>query len=208
MEPDRSFSRQSRMRIRSPWRMKRVSIVFFVAVMLCAPVNPAIADRATARDANDSPGPLDLRYFAHGHHRGLLTHRLGLHEDWRGRLLAGDKAWIGIWIDTSLNSPDESSERFIRINYTKARGLHAFMYDGSAPDFLRKVASVRVTRPNQRSVRIRFRASLLGETEKYEWFVETSIQRKRCGGGAIEDEGALEWGNCFDGSDRQMIHRL
>ena len=182
--------------------MKRAVLSLLMAATIALPT-ATFADTGRVEDARDREGPLDLKFATHGHRDGRLSHRIGMHDGWRSRVLAGRKNWIGIWISTNEPARVEGSERFVQVDYKRGRGLHATVYRG-APGELEKVGSARVHRLSDRVVRVTFSRRLLGRgVDHYKWFIESSAERSGCGPGVI-NEGALSYGSCGDTTNARM----
>ena len=157
--------------------MKRAALLLVLALGL-APV-PAAADGDAFRDPDEqpfceSPGPcpdgdyMDFRRVAHGHGKapGTLRHGIETRLRWRTKTLGGRHGTtIAIDFDTD---GDRGVERQLRIR-RKAGELVARMLRGKFQD--KEVPGrVEVWRPDHRSVKVRFRAGLLGaDVAEYRW---------------------------------------
>ena len=189
----------------------RSTVVACGALILCLlGMAPASADRASKTDAEDSPGLLDIARVAHGHRDGRLVHRIRTHEPWPARRLDRDTRWIVFWISTNDRPRQpEGFERLIWIHYARGR-LRGAVYQPSTTDGYygphERVGKVRVTRPDARTVVVRFEARLLDENlRNYRWWAQTSWETER---GPCAEDGMVvdnhngypfsESGTCFD----------
>ena len=186
--------------------MRRALLLSLVIVALL--IAPAGATRTRGIDRDDSPGRLDIRSAAHGHHDGELVLRTSTYERWRGSDLRGYNRWNVFFVSTNDGPNDpEGFERYIWVDYRRGK-LRAVVLRSSGgmhaqPDDVVGKATVR--RPNKRSVVVHFPTRLLGEDiTNFRWFAETSWESRR---GPCEADGfsvadnphpfGLD-GSCFD----------
>jgi hypothetical protein len=157
--------------------MKRVMVgVFAIALFL---VMPAFADTAERSDPDDSPGVLDIATVAHGHHHAYgrlkLEHTITMFEAWG---LDDINSNDSIQIEFQLPGDNRTSppERLLVIN-VKNGELRAKLYNtlGDPPKF---IANVSLSRPDGKSVRVRFGKHLLRKGLKsYKYRVFTYYEK-------------------------------
>ncbi|MEA2452385.1 MAG: hypothetical protein QOG04_1095 [Actinomycetota bacterium] len=140
---------------------------------------PAFADTGEKSDPDDSPGVLDIASVAHGHHfafgRNKLEHTITTQESWG---LDDVNSNDSIQIEFQLPGDNRTSppERLLVIN-VKNGELKAKLYNtlGDPPKF---VANVSLSRPDNRSVRVRFGKHLLRKHLKsYKYRVFTYYEK-------------------------------
>ncbi|HXV32418.1 MAG TPA: hypothetical protein VD769_00305 [Gaiellaceae bacterium] len=138
-----------------------VGAVAGVAFLLASA--PAWADVKGVSDGNDVPGPLDIKRVAHGHAGASVTHTLTTFQPFSSSLLRDP---YGITFQFDTNGSPASFERFVFVFWGNGR-LRAALTTRT-----RFVASVRVSRPNARAVRITVRKALLN-AGGYRWLAAT-----------------------------------
>ena len=124
-------------------------------------------------DYFENAGPrLDIASISHGHSGKLLVHRVAMGRNWRNSLLdAGHRGQISLYFNLDR---DAAFERRLDL-YLRRGKLAGVVRAGS-----RRVASVAVTRPNAKTVEMRFARTSLGAGGlTYGWFAFAGIACKR-----------------------------
>ena len=151
---------------------KRFGLVLGVLLLFGS---PAAADTVARSDGEQTSGSLDIKAVSHGHRGTRLTHTLRTYERWRNRALRDDSSWIALIFDRRPDSLDD--DRYLRIDYSKERGLYARMTTFGAHGPGSFIGRVDVRRLTQRSVKVRFPKRFLGRSvSRYEWRAITSFE--------------------------------
>ena len=166
------------------------------------PVSPATADSFNTSDEDlDGYMFLDIAEVAHRHDGRSLVHRITTHQGWAEDDLDNGSR---ILFKCSFDG-DHQAEREIRVDVENGE-LSAVMYSGAG----RRLREVKLTRPNQRSVRVRFPRRLLEPgIDRYVWRAKTIAHG--CDDPNTEINPVAASMRCFDyaPNDRQQItHHL
>ncbi|MDP9068293.1 MAG: hypothetical protein M3N53_08120 [Actinomycetota bacterium] len=168
--------------------------VLFVLLALLLVGSPAAADTAKRADGEATSGPLDIKAVSHGHHGTRLVHTLRMYEEWRNPDLRDDSSWIALLFDRRESSLDD--DRYLRIDYSEERGLHARMTTFGTHGPGEFIGRVDVSRPTRRSVRVRFPKRFLGRAVKrYEWRAISSFEDA---GTCRSNPDSASQGGCID----------
>ena len=155
----------------------------------------ALADVVTRHDGEAADnGPLDIKVVSHGHRDGGLIHTLTTYEPWRNRALRHSSSWIALMFDRRSGSFGD--ERYLRIEYSQDKGLHARMTTFGTHGPGEFIGRVDVWRPTRRSLRVRFPRRYLGRNvSRYEWRATTSFEdRATC----RSSPDSADQGGCID----------
>ncbi|MDP9067979.1 MAG: hypothetical protein M3N53_06500 [Actinomycetota bacterium] len=181
--------------------MRRVVVSVVALGLLWGAPSAALADRAGVRDAEDTPGLLDIRSVSHGHDsRGRLVHTVRTFPEWKTRALPRtDENYVGFVFESG--SGEFGSDRFVWVRRSDQGRLYAELYrveTHANGEFLRRVP---VWRPNRRSVTIAIRPRFLGTefADGYRWRAITSFE-KGADGPCRRDREASSFptGHCTD----------
>lgn len=179
---------------------------------LVVSATPAAADRTAERDASDTAGPLDIARIVHKHRKGrpsIFIHKIVMHDRWANSAISSrhDSRWITVTFDVrraGYGCIGCISEREVIITSEGGR-VHAALYNhlGDPP---RKLANLRVWRPDHRSVAFSVRKSqLMGRSrDHYDWGVGTVYHKRG-------DEDCPPRRSCFDYAPRRrqlLRHQL
>ena len=185
--------------------MGRWLVVTVVMITGVLSVSPAAADRGRLKDANDSPGILDIRKIAHRHRQGgRLTHTVRTYEAWRVRELPrNNENYISFYMDDG--TAKTKSDRFVWVRRSRNNRLRARLYRPLTHPNGEFLGAVRVWRPDRRSVRISLRTTQLGKAmaDGYRWRVTSSFESAKSEG-CPKDNTASSFpaGNCIDNTPR------
>lgn len=184
--------------------MKRraIATTCLLAGLMLLPGVTAFADVQSRTDRVEDYRPfLDIAKITHRHDGRTLVHRLSTHEAWATEDLDnGSKISFKFSFDE-----DHQAEREVRVDVEEG-GLSAAMFSGGG----RRIADVRVTRPDDRSVRIRFLPRLLEPgIDRYVW--RTRVTAHGCDDPNTETNPVAASQRCWDyapNDRRQIVHRL
>jgi hypothetical protein len=167
-----------------------------VAAALLVPTQ-ALADGGRFRDPDEqpfceTPDPcpdtdyIDFRKVTYGHGRsaGILRHGIVTRERWKTKDMGGPHG-VTIYLELDVDG-DRTAERMLRMR-RKDGELRARMFRGK---HLRKAigGSLRVWRPNQRSIKVRFPLRLLGDDlDRYRWSAGWYNRNVGCAGSCHTD---------------------
>jgi hypothetical protein len=111
--------------------------------------------------------------------------------------------YVGFYFDDGTT--DNEGDRFVWVRRSARRGLYARLYQPGTHANGKFLTTVRVWRPNRRSVRINIRPRQLGDalSEGYRWRVTTSFESADSKG-CPEDNtvSSFPTGNCIDNVPR------
>lgn len=187
-------------------------VVVLVTLLVAMAPAPAGADRGLDRDADDTAGPLDIARIVHKHRKGrpnVFVHKIVMHDRWTNRAISSrhDSRHITVTFDVrraGYGCIGCISEREVVITSQEGR-VQATLYNhlGDPP---RKLADLRVWRPNDRSVAfaVRKRQLMRKARDHYQWGVGTTYQRRG-------DEDCPPRRSCFDYAPRRrelLRHQL
>jgi hypothetical protein len=175
---------------------------------------PAGADRDARTDANNSAGPLDIARIVYEHRPGnssILVHKVVMQERWTNRVLSssvrdnrGIRVTFNIRPRVGYSCIGCITEREVFVD-VKDGDLRAILYNhlGDPP---RKIADLRVWRPNRRTVAfaLKKRQLMRRDRDHYDWGVGTIYMRRG-------DESCPRRDPCFDlapGRQRLLRHDL
>ena len=180
--------------------VKRLALV--VAALLLAPV-AALADGDAFHDGDEQPfcedpnaecpddDYMDFRRatFGHGKTRSVVRHGVRTMKRWKTKDLGGRH---GVTIYVHLNTDDDGRvERSLRIR-RKHGELRGRMFRGKYFD-KRVHGSVRVWRPDGRSIKVVFRVRMLGDdVDAYRWGVSWARRGIGCLGSCHSDHAPDE----------------
>ena len=157
---------------------RRLSIGFACAGMLLLGAAPGLADRASLHDSNDAFGRLDIKTITQGHTTGarrMLMHRIETYGSWDKSSLRHEGSYIHLLFTTDK---DNRPERALVIDVQNRR-LVAQMHSWHNGEVGENVyGRARVSRPNNRTVRVTFRRTLLGaNVTEYGWHVDSQFHQ-------------------------------
>ena len=143
--------------------MRQVLVATAVVVSVLAGTQTAFAGTGTTPDANDRPGPLDIKSASQGHQGSArVTHTITTFSSWRiGILGTNTPNFFSVEISTDS---DRAPERTVLA--FSAQGRMVGWVFGPNGQF---VGSATASRPNNRSVRVSILRSRLGSPAGYRW---------------------------------------
>ena len=180
----------------------RIRTACLMTALILMPGVPAKADIGGANDPQEDFLFLDIAEISHRHDGRALLHRVTTYEDW-----ATDDLDNRSKILFKFSFDDDSyDEREVRVDVEDGV-LSAVMYSGAN----KRIAEVDVSRPDARSVRIRFPSRLLEPgIERYTWRTKTIAHG--CEDPNTDTNPIAASMRCFDyaPNDRkkQVVHRL
>ena len=156
--------------------MKRcAALVLLISLFVAVPTS---ANEARRRDPNDTRGPLDIKYIAHGHASGkLLWHKVAMRSPWGKRALRGGN-------DITFGLSNDGEDRFDEVHVTVdvADGkLGAWIYgyiEGSDYAGVGESKPIKFTRPNRMTIKIFFDQSWVDRRDRYAWDLWTSYRKR------------------------------
>lgn len=184
-------------------RRGKTATACFLAALMLLPAVAASADGHAERDEDlDRFMFLDIAEVSHRHDGRSLIHRISTHEAWATEDLDNRSK---IFFKFSFDN-DSYDEREVRVDVEDGV-LSAVMYSGAN----KRITEVEVTRPDDRSVRIRFLPRLLKpDISHYTWRTKTIAHG--CDDPNTETNPLAASMRCFDyaPNDRhdQVAHRL
>ena len=154
----------------------RKGLVVALAVALLVFGSPALADKGTFPDRNDTSGRLDMKRFAHGHAGiGAVVHKVTMFRGFPSRLLKAPSPakkqlkpnTVWFFFDTNR---DNRAERAVAVRWNRGQ-LRAVVTSQSGMVF----GKAKASRPNQRTIKIKVKHGLLGRNRfrPYEWWPNT-----------------------------------
>lgn len=143
--------------------MRQVLVVTAVVVSVLAGTQTAFAGTGTTPDANDRPGPLDIKSAAQGHQgTSRVTHTITTFSTWgTGLLGTSTPNYFAVEISTDA---DRAPERIVLMFSAGGR-----MVAGVFRPTGQFVGLANASRPNRRSVKVSILRSRLGGPEGYRW---------------------------------------
>ena len=161
------------------------------AVLVCVILSPATAnaDRLRVSDPNDVPGRLDILSVAHGHgsRQGLVTHSVRVARGFPSRLLKRNGAFElffsgqpGGCVSTHILIDSTNDGTRARMRFVDPLGCGSFDDSGGSTQY--QPIDAIVTRPNQRTMKIKLNRKLLPGRGDYGWYAETRFRKRstRC----------------------------
>ena len=160
-------------------QMRRLSVCLLCAGMLLVVAAPGLADRAALHDRNDAFGRLDVRTITQGHldtsARRMLLHRIDTFGTWDKDSLRHEGAYIHILFTTDA---DNRPERMLNVDTVDNRlvaEMRSWRKKGVGETIY---GHARVSRPDNKSVRVVFPRKLLGRgVDEYGWHVDTQFHK-------------------------------
>jgi hypothetical protein len=163
--------------IRGRWR--RALALTAVALLALVGAEAARPGGATVSDGNDTRGRLEIKSVSQGHSGAKITHTIRTFSRWPKSLL--DEQHSNSFLMLINTDRDRVIERFVFIITTRGR-LAAGVLTSSG-NFLGRAD---VSRPDQRSVRVKFSKSRLGNPPSYRWQGFSSFQGGGCNSGCVD----------------------
>ena len=171
---------------------RRVSLVA-LAILLAAPA-AVLADSGLAKDADDTPGRLDVHQIRHGHGaRGsMIRHRIDMYGQWRDRILRKKgPGHLHILFSTRGSNCAEKRVTIKRKNGELQAFIQEYKPAGCGPNddvfeigFPERL-DADIERKRGRAIVVTFdKHELRKRIQRYTWSVETVIESDKCG-----DEG-------------------
>jgi hypothetical protein len=183
--------------------------------MLCGLLMPsAHGDSSRTGDPNDTRGRFDVRAVRQSHDGERILHSVHTFKRWGSTRLSGDESYIGFYLDAGEEGT--KGDRFVWVRFKPSRGLYAQLFRPLTHANGERLGSVRVARPDLRSVAISLRRGQLTEglANGYRWRVTTSFE-KSTKKGPCGDDGEVSsfpTGACIDNvprlSRKGLRHRL
>ncbi len=192
--------------------MRRTIVVVLVMLLVAMTPAPAGADRALDRDADDTAGLLDIARIVHKHRKrrpNVFVHKIVMYDRWTNSAISSphDSRRITVTFDVrraGYGCIGCITEREVVIT-SQSGDLRAVLYNhlGDPP---RKLADLRVWRPNDRTVAfsVRKRQLMRKDRNHYDWGVGTIYQRRG-------DQDCPPRRSCFDYAPRRrelLRHQL
>jgi hypothetical protein len=150
-----------------------------VALLALVGAEAARAGGATVSDGNDTRGRLDIKSVSEGHSGAKITHTIKTFSRWPKSLL--DEQHSNSFLMLINTDRDRVIERFVFIITTRGR-LAAGVLTSNG-NFLGRAD---VSRPDQRSVRVKISKSRLGNPPSYRWQGFSSFQGGGCNSGCVD----------------------
>jgi hypothetical protein len=150
-----------------------------VALLALVGAEAARAGTTTVPDGNDSRGRLDIKSVSQGHSGTKVTHTIKTFARWPKSLL--DEQHSNSFLMLINTDRDRVIERFVFIITTRGR-LAAGVLTSNG-NFLGRAD---VSRPDQRSVRVKISKSRLGNPPSYRWQGFSSFQGGGCNRGCAD----------------------
>jgi hypothetical protein len=150
-----------------------------VALLALVGAEAARAGGATVSDGNDTRGRLDIKSVSQGHSGAKITHTIRTFSRWPKSLL--DEQHSNSFLMLINTDRDRVIERFVFIITTRGR-LAAGVLTSNG-NFLGRAD---VSRPDQRSVRVKISKSRLGNPPSYRWQGFSSFQGGGCHSGCVD----------------------
>lgn len=181
-------------------KAKLMGWVGLLLVVLLSGSPIAVADSEAIRDANDTPGQLDIRAITHRHNEERLVHEIVTFDAWRSRVLSSDRDWLAFEFSTDRS---DGWERLVWIRHSERRGIFGKLYglgEQRAPVFIRRV---RAWRSDVNAVAIAMTLDDLAASrgDNYRWLASSSFQTRRgpCRStGTSYDDAFPPQGTCWD----------
>lgn len=199
----------------SPRRARRVRAVLVLCALSAVVVLPGTAagDAGLARDPDDTPGRLDVRYIRHGHgtRAALIRHRISTRGEWRNRLLRRKGAGrIYLIFSTSGGNCAELRMRVARRKGELRAAIQSYDPLGCGPNddfggqsnFQRVDAEIERRRGTELIVTFPKRELDPG-LDEYSWSLWTELKSRRC------DRRCTDYGpDEGDGRRGVLVHDL
>jgi hypothetical protein len=150
-----------------------------VALLALVGAGVGRAGTTTVPDGNDTRGRLDIKSVSQGHAGTRVTHTIKTFGRWPKSLL--DEQHSNSFLMLINTDRDRGIERFVFIITTRGR-LAAGVLTSSG-NFLGRAD---VSRPDQRSVRVKISKSRLGNPPSYRWQGFSSFQGGGCNSGCAD----------------------
>jgi hypothetical protein len=188
-------------------------LAFSAMAFLLASTGTAVGDAGIARDPDDAPGRLDVRYIRHGHgtRMGLIRHRISTRAEWRNRLLRRKGAGnVFLIFSTTGGNCAELRMRIVRRSGELRAGIQSYDPIGCGPNddfggqsnFRRVDAEIERRRGTDLIVTFPKR-ELDPDLDEYSWSVWTELRSRRC------DRRCTDYGpDEGDGRRGVLVHDL
>ena len=166
----------------------RKGLVLALAFALIVVGSPALADKSTFGDRNDTRGRLDMKRFTHGHAgSGAVVHTITMFKGFPSRLLKAPSPpkkqlkpnTVWFFFDTNR---DNRAERAVAVRWNRGK-LRAVVTNQNGRVF----GHGKVTRPNRRTVKVEVGHGPLGRRRfrPYRWWPNTyyrgsDVCRRKC----------------------------
>ena len=156
------------------------------AAALSLVLTPTVAaDTLRVPDLNDVPGRLDFKAVAHGHgaRKGMVTHRISTRRAFATRLLRRNGS-LELFFSgrpggcISWHVVLDSTKRGLRARGRMIDPLGCGKFDDSGASGPFEPVDATLTRPNDRTVKIRLSRKLLPGRGDYGWYAESSFRKR------------------------------
>jgi hypothetical protein len=159
----------------------RYSVALALTAVVLTVGSPALADKTSFRDRNDTKGRLDMKRFTHGHAgNGAVVHTVTMFKGFSSRLLKAPSPvkkqlrpnTVWFFFDTDR---DDRAERAVAVRWNRGK-LRAVVTNERGRVF----GHASVSRPDRRTVKIKVKHRLLGRDEfkPYRWWPNTYYRSK------------------------------
>lgn len=174
--------------------MKRICALLALTLIAAVPT-PVLANKKTVTDPDDVNGEIDIQAVSHGHGSNrTLVHRVEMFEEWLSSDLEPEESWIALLFD--IDRDNFNDNRYLRIDYSEEEGLYADMYYQGISGPGEPIGEVRVSRPDERSVKVRFPKRFIKKRLKvYRWRAITSFEDD---GECSSEPDSGDQGGCLD----------